>query len=284
MSNFIINNELSNSSNHLYYGLENNPVSKNDGGDRYEPYWHQVNNSYFESLSYNFGNNQTESTCGYVALGILLRYYDLYCNSSIVGTAYEVSASQNNGAAGTFHEPYNSLITPDSGYVAEYYDYLRYYSDESLHAYLILKHKNALLMNPPQNQIASTFAAEFGTNESILASLALSYLQERQINQYCTIVAKTSYNTSYSSSDIVSYIEGEINNNRPVVCGFEGHARIVYGYRVYNSGEVQFKTHEGYVDSSSHFTLDTPFAPSDSSPLIDNFDIGYLSLHFSFPS
>lgn len=235
------------------------------------------NSSYFSNLLSNIGNNQTRSTCGYVALAMLLSYYDNVLNNSIVNSSYEVNGT-NGESNGTLFEPNTWLPSPDD--VPSYYNYIRNYSSTSLHSYLILVDKNALLMNPPNNQMASTYQLEFGTTTYTLRNLVNSYLLSQSINQYCTVAYNDSYYTSSTVNQVVNEIKTEINNNRPVLCGFDGHARIVYGYSLGTT--THFLCHEGYLSQSY---IDN-YAPTNGG--FDTYgnpiNVGYISLHFSFPS
>ena len=244
-------------------------------------YYIKISNySYFENLNYNFGNNQTNSTCGYVALAMLLSYYDNCLNDSIVGNGYEVSGSGTQ-SDGTLHEPDNNSLSFNPDSVSAYYTFLRSYKNTSLHAYLILKDKDALFNNPPVNYMASTYKAEFGTNEYDLQVLAQSYLYDIGVNQYCNIIYNESYGTSYTMDDIVYEIIDEIDSNRPVLWGFKNHARIVYGYQIDFNGCVKFYCHNGYINQNSIEVV----APSENSlPNAFPGGVGYVSLHFNFPS
>lgn len=44
--------------------------------------------AYFDNLTYNFGANY-KGSCGYVAIGMLLSYYDTYLDDSIITEAYD---------------------------------------------------------------------------------------------------------------------------------------------------------------------------------------------------
>lgn len=50
-------------------------------------------NKYFINLRNNFGNNFTESSCGYVATGMLLTYYDSLINGDIVSSSHDVKST-----------------------------------------------------------------------------------------------------------------------------------------------------------------------------------------------
>ena len=233
------------------------------------------NSSYFSNLLNNLGNNQTSSTCGYVALAMLLSYYDNVLNDAIVADKYEV-AGINGESPGTLHEPNNSALTfsPDS--VSSYYKFIRKYKNSSLHSYLILKDKGALNFNPPVNYMSQTYKEEFGTTQFTLADLAHDYLIERGINQYCSIKCLSSTSPNYTMNDIVDEIRYEINQGRPVVCGFGKHARIVYGCSTGIS--THFRCHTGYI---YHSDVDIT-APYDGCPSSYATNIGFVSLIFNF--
>lgn len=244
-------------------------------------FFNDISNSYyFANLLSNIGNNQTESTCGYVALAALLGYYDIYISDLIVSNNYEVNG-YNGESDGTLHEPTNNSLPHDPDNVPAYYNYLRNYRSSSLHAFLILKDKDAYYFNPPINYMDSTYGGEFGTNESSLADLAYNYLFDLGINQYCTIVYNSSYNTGYSNLDIIEEIQTELYNNRPVIIGYNNHARIAYGYSV-GGMSYYFHTHEGYIPSQNHPNPSNHSLFVSSTQLNASTSIGYLSLHFSF--
>ena len=139
-----------------WYGIDDS-VNEDYGEEIQQRYvWSDITNgSYFGSLTTNFGNNQTHATCGYVALAMLLRYYDIYVNDSIVSSGYEVAGS-NGSSAGTLFEPNLANLPHDPDNVPAYYNFLRNYKNSSLHAYLVLFDKGALNFNPPNNFVTLT--------------------------------------------------------------------------------------------------------------------------------
>ena len=225
--------------------------------------------SYFTNNTTNFGNNaETNATCGYVALAMLLNYYDCYLNDSIVPEQYEAFGNSSI-SPGTLYESNSGL--PNNS-VAQYYNYLRNnYKDTSLHAYLVLLDKNALVSNP--SNMASTYTGEFGTNESSLSSLASIYLNNQSFLSSCTIVQKNSTDPGETKSSIISAIEDELADGYPVICGFRGHARVFYGF----NDEHSFYSHEGYT----YDLLDTHAIGSNGIPYLNGTTIGFLSIHFN---
>lgn len=65
---------------------------------------------YFSKLTDNFGVNEMGS-CGYVALGMLMTYYDTYCKDSFVAEQFEEKASLSNN--------YFSEVIPSAGAKSE---------------------------------------------------------------------------------------------------------------------------------------------------------------------
>ena len=95
--------------------------------DRYASY-------YFNNLNTNFGNN-THGSCGFVAMGMLLSYYDTYWDNSIISSNYDVKSNYvgNRQAGADFClVPYDAespgVKFEPSEYVSDllYEDYLDY--------------------------------------------------------------------------------------------------------------------------------------------------------------
>ena len=229
--------------------------------------------SYFLNLNANIGNNnETNATCGYVALAMLLDYYDTFLNDNIVAEKYDVYGNSSS-SPGTLYELDSGLPTNSVG---SYYNYLRNnYKNSSLHAYLILLHKNALYYNP--FPLASTYAKEFGTKQAQLAGLATNYLTNLGMQNSCSVVYYGSQSNpgpnEYSKTQVISFIINEIDNGYPVVCGFNGHARIVYGY----TDDYKFIMHNGYTN----LTNEEFYIGSDGMG-INTSEIGFVSLHFNY--
>lgn len=256
-------------------GNENSLVSKDtkdEFGDRgyYSDYCNFY--QYFTNLTTNFGNNaETYATCGYVALAMLLTYYDSYLMDSVVSESFE-QYGNSSISPGTLYEATSSCPNND---VAGYYNYLRTnYINSSLHAYLILLDKGALTSNPAN--MASTYLGEFGTNEFILSSLASTYLSIKNIST-CTVVSNSSVNAGETFYTIADEIVDEIENGYPVLVGYGGHARVVYGFQ--HSTE-RFISHEGYLGMNEEYSESLDFLYTELDALSSP-DIGYVSLHFT---
>ena len=227
---------------------------------------------YFEDLDSNIGNNdETEATCCYVALAMLLNYYDTVLNDQIVPEAFEVQGDSYE-SPGTLYEADSGLPT-DS--VALYYNYLRNnYVNSSLHANLILTHKEALSSNPPT--MANTYMDEFVSNELEMADLAETYLEDLGIDTHCTIVHNTSDGITIYPEDIVDEVKDEIDAGRPVLAGYNNHALIIYGY-----DENDFYIHDGYTEESNRPRLKTEKL-YNFDHLFGRYGLAYMSLQFDY--
>ena len=60
------------------------------------PYQNSYMAHYFYNLTKNFSNNY-HGSCGYVAIGMVLSYYDNYLNANIIPEAYEATVTSSDG-------------------------------------------------------------------------------------------------------------------------------------------------------------------------------------------
>ena len=107
--------------------------------------------AYFSNLTENFGENY-KGSCGYVAMGMILSYFDNYYSDEIVPEEYDVRSSGigrnmiiRNSSPGVMKDDY---LYAEYGKLSkdvtaqEYYNYLLSYERYSLHAKLILYANN----------------------------------------------------------------------------------------------------------------------------------------------
>ena len=94
--------------------------------------------NYYYNLRDNFGYNEIGS-CGYVALGMLLTYYDSYYNDAIVREQYDADASMANiGEYNSVSSPGSNECTIETSLFKSYIATLiNDYSSTSLHANLV---------------------------------------------------------------------------------------------------------------------------------------------------
>ena len=161
------------------YELETNSVQtpKSSFNNYMEAYYYNLNN--------NFGYNENGS-CGYVAVSILLSYYDNLVRDDIIDEQYDVCSTSstidflsNVESPGTLHEN-KSLIYSYSSY----YNYIKSTENTSFHSYLL-----SLGINLGINSKTST---SFETDMNDRIKLIKSYLDSKNINY--SIDSKTGKN------------------------------------------------------------------------------------------
>lgn len=204
--------------------------------------------NYFNNLTNNFGNNaEPVYSCGYVALAMLLNYFDTMFDDSIVEEKYESNTTFDtihfNGdvceSPGTTYEASSGItnITPQ-----QYINYIRtYYSNSSLHAKLILLFYDARDEYPNMG-----LQWYFGTNLSKLATITDLYYS---LSNY-PYSFQYSYDTDslYKFADseekeaFFDYIDSSLEADIPVMLGFGGHLSVVFAKR---SGQYYY--HRGIV-------------------------------------
>lgn len=256
---------------HLNCGIndscDNSDFAEYEEGNRYLSYVPHF--EYFDNLTTNFGRNDTASTCGYVAIGMLLTYYDSIIDKNIVADAYGVKGNDTV----SFGCVYDSHFNGSQYYypVVAYYNFLRERLSTSLHAKLILMHKGAETSNP--SFIESEYQDEFGTTLSDLYAISSEYLTERSLNNYATIVSYTSYYNNVSNADVLDFVDSEIDNNRPVIISYSGHWYLAYGF-----DSQKYKVHMGTIINGSTTTHLTKYLLSTQN-FIDAFSIQFNLAH-----
>ena len=200
--------------------------------------------SYYDNLKFNFGYNHVGS-CGYIALGMLLSYYDTFHDDAIIPENYDVnSVSTGNNMVLRQNSPgvkCDFIYPPDD------------ISNEELEEF----YEQALLSS---NYIDKIFAEE---NESLHAKLItigvneLSYYQDRKLGLYATqldnilnyyLTNFLNFSSSdfsitiklpedgYSNTQLRAFVIDEIKNGKPVLVGIHRpfttnrHFVIAYDY------------------------------------------------------
>ena len=212
------------------YELETNSVQtpKSSFNNYMEAYYYNLNN--------NFGYNENGS-CGYVAVSILLSYYDNLVRDDIIDDQYDVCSTSstidflsNVESPGTLHEN-KSLIYSYSSY----YNYIKSTESTSFHSYLL-----SLGINLGINSKAST---SFGTDINDRIKLIKNYLDSKNINY--SIDSKTGKN-------VREYAIENVKKGYPVLLSIRksnsGHAVIAYDY---DEKEDKLYCHSGYYDNTN---------------------------------
>lgn len=213
--------------------------------------------SYFDNLRTNFGNN-TKGSCGYVAIGMLLSYYDTFLCDDIIPEKYDVKSIgtgtdmiARRNSPGIMYEDCDAEKLSATGY----YSYIKKLSDVSLHAKLITmgESKGHYNYKDDKNPCSTTIDQRIDV-----------------LNDYFSDVLGYSYGNQYS----LSYIDGltpsnsnlvreftikEIQLGNPVILAIDdssndeaGHALVAYDY---DSEKDEIYCHFGINDAMTHYTI-----------------------------
>ena len=168
--------------------------------------------SYFENLIFNFGSNNY-GACGYVAVGMLLSYYDTFHDDRIIPDDYVKKTIRNDNLFyACFDSPggyadYITLNNP-SDTVQDYLEIVEEKAkDKYLHSYLLML-GNKLGFYPKTDSVEAGMAA---TTTSELIQLLNTYLQHNTTFQITNEGALGRSFHSFSSADytLVSKKRGE---------------------------------------------------------------------------
>lgn len=202
-------------------------ISKSSFNNYMEAYYYNLNN--------NFGYNKNGS-CGYVAVSILLSYYDNLLRDDIIDEQYDVCSTSstidflsNVESPGTLHEN-DRLVNSYSSY----YDYIKSTESTSFHSYLL-----SLGINLRINSKNSKY---FETDINDRIKLIKSYLDSKNINYI--IDTKTGKN-------VREYAIENVKKGYPVLLSIRkshsGHAVIAYDY---DEKEDKLYCHAGYYNKT----------------------------------
>lgn len=226
--------------------------------------------NYFHNLNLNFGYNE-KGSCGYVALGMLLTYYDSYYDDAIVPEQYDATAHLS------YEDQYKSSSSPGSKewYVAnlpnKVDDYIELlvdqYANTSLHAKLI--------------SIGNDLKYKLGTSPDSIYNILNKYLEDnQQISSDDWVITKYFHNKykdkvpgkniTYSQM-MLNDIKMNLKLGIPVLTSIRidddnGHVAIAYDYdeqsdKVYahfgwhNKGYHSYIFNYGYSYIRGYITL-----------------------------
>lgn len=195
---------------------------------------------YFKNLNTNFGYN-TFGSCGYIAVGMLLSFWDTYWDDSIVPEKYEEQAKLSSDAIdinvnspGVKREPTSLRY----GTAAKYHENITNYRDEYLH-FLLLDMGKSLF---------NTTAGNYGMSSGKYVRLINNYLTNyRDYSTGDYEIVSTSTNVR---SKAISYIKQGI----PVQLSIGGHAVVAYDY---DEDTDNIYCHFGWDKDSTHVTIES---------------------------
>lgn len=223
---------------------------------------------YFSNLNINYAYNQV-GTCSFVALEMLMNYFDNYYTDNIVANCHEVKAYSN-----TLNDIYSSDSPGSQAYfdsdylrdssIQNYYNRLVAASNTSLHAKLVNIAVNSNYINFSND--------DYGLHIRFLYDIFVEYLQQYSFLQSVWQV-NNQYNSNYRDVDSslgITYSEkmrreviSIVKSGKPVIVDlrkyddeqnlYTGHSVVAYDY---DSNTDTLFYHFGWK-GSSHVTAES---------------------------
>ena len=230
---------------------------------------------YFRGLTDNFGENVFNS-CGYVAIGQLLSYYDTYLDDNIIDDKYDIQSfgdgfdmiSRHNSPGVLNDPPIVGLTGKNSSLL--YLNYLKSVRDQSFQAELICQGNELGYFNTSysiNNCCRTTFEQRLELLDYYLAPKDITY----------DFVYINSKGDSSKSDEIRKFTIEQIKEGNPVLLNIGyfnnssgGHVAIAYDY---DEKKDEVYCHMGWHDGSdTHQTPESVKKPCYYGALIIDFD------------
>ena len=235
---------------------------------------------YFSNLHDNFGYNQFGS-CGYIALSMMMEFYDTYWDDDIVPDQYEtISQFPLVGSEdGRYNIPIDTESPGDApnlladGYgerdsKAYHENYVVPNSDKSLHFHLMAKYADVRLLEP--------FGAPYLLSISDIQTIATRYLTEEMGYSYSQFRWDNVSGVTTKRQFLVDHIQQGIPCFAIIGDGlFNQHVVIAYDY---DPSTDTIYYHDGYHGDSTHLRLEEIESEEDS----DGNHTYYRTLNYVF--
>lgn len=236
--------------------------------------------NYYSSLINYFGYN-SQDTCAYVALGMLLTYYDSFKHDNFVPDNLIVKSEEGEsgypllyGSPGNLYE--KTLVTNYANQNKTYTQFINDHKNQSLHAYLISLGMGSSLNFYNSSNLRTGGTESLGITSSQLLSLLIHYLYSvrgftiRQV----TIITKfveDGHSADSIRSEMISKITAGVpvlyfgykyssnSGNENIIAGGIGHAMIAYDYDASN-GNIY--VHKGLNFEESSDALESTLSNS----------------------
>lgn len=197
---------------------------------------------YFKNLNKCIGKNLNGS-CGYVALGMLLSYYDTFYNDDTIAEQYDYQITPSSMEELVNESP-GVRTEPDGfgGDLNKRTEYIREHSNEYFQSYLIslcmdneeINYYNMYKKVTGINDINMLLALDRGCVQNILQF----YIKSRSLDRYYHVIGKTLDKDSRDNSEVIKFIKEQLDSGLPVIVGTEkkdiAHMQVVHSY-CYNS-------------------------------------------------
>lgn len=280
------NNEpvvFNNSCDATYFGY--NMVTNPDNYSSNINSYNDFKTSYFDNLTQNFGMNY-KGSCGYVAIGMLLSYYDTYLNDSIIKEQYDQESSgsttdiiSRRNSPGVLHDV---LLNPKDKYDVEYAKYLstREYFYEIIKLHDLSFHANLIKIGEKLHFFDNIDDKSFGTDYDRWCKIINKYFaDETSFSQNdFSIIGCNEENNSNGSSTVRNFVIEQVKMGKPVLLGVsknvngerEGHAVVAYDY---DEKSNELYCHIGWNASTTHVTIESQLYENYDSALVIDFNI-----------
>ena len=231
---------------------------------------------YYDNLTRNLGQNY-KGSCGYVAIGMLLSYYDTYLNDDIIPEQYDVRGEGTGSNLINWQDSPGVLkdeITNGKELSSiDYYNIIKAQSEYSLHAKLITLGHNRMYYNSLSKMPAGT---TFGMLISIMKAYLKSYRgysnDQYTINYEYALIAD-------EDNDVRDFVIENIQSGKPVLLAIkgvnangkkEGHVVIAYDY---DEVTDEIFCHFGWGADKTHITPESEGLPLYKAAFTVDFDL-----------
>lgn len=215
--------------------------------------------SYFDNLTYNFGVNY-KGSCGYVAIAMLLSYYDTYYSDNVIAEGYDIVSNgssynmvERRNSPGVLKDMYSTSNNTDDGFgltAAEYYNFVSSMANVSLHSKLITIGASQGYYDFSDNNNPA------GTNFNSRKQVITAYLNTRGLSYSLDYRNYDDANTS--SQDVRNYTINKIKAGIPVLLSVGGarggHVVVAYDY---DSANDLIYCHMGWNANTTHCTIES---------------------------
>lgn len=219
------------------YVMETEHIIDTISSNNHKSFYNNYMEAYFDNLTKNISSN-TKGSCGYVALGMILSYYDNYINDEIIDEKYDVVA---NGATYNFIDnrvsPGVLNYVPTTKENANYYDYIIKSQNYDFQSHLITIGYNKKYHKSSDDN--------YGTTITQRQNIISTYLNEKGIN-YSIEKFEPIVNVN---ERVKTYAIEWVKKGYPVLLSIKNdngrHAVVAYDY---DSSTDELFCHFGYED------------------------------------
>lgn len=241
--------------------------------------------SYFDNLTYNFGMNY-KGSCGYVAIAMILSYYDTFLSDAIVPEQYDINSVGETtdmilrrNSPGVLKDIISNPSDPaDAGYgdslsAIDYYSAIASLQATSLHAKLITIGAARGYYNYDNNKYPC--GTTYGMRYNVINDYFSTVLGYALDTDYSIVSCNAESNPSLSSTVRDFAIEQVLLGN-PVLLSVSGtrggHVVVAYDY---DSSTDKLYCHMGWNASSTHTTIESYSYSIYKTALAINFNISH---------